>query len=158
MSLKSVSLILTPSLAKTTLTTFRFGWQLDTVGVFPNAFDKRLNTDNGKRIRRALKKVHAQLDALLYSISSELELDDSTPYRLRVVMLAKPYALSQDGDRALLETAKDEIEAILTSRSGIVLESVSIASTGKMTVEQYRTFSSWGFEDVSLEGDSDLPP
>jgi hypothetical protein len=24
--------------------------------VFPNAFDKRLNTDNGKRIRRALKK------------------------------------------------------------------------------------------------------
>ena len=41
--------------------------------VFPNTFDLRLDTANGKRIRKALQKVHEYTYALLYSLSTSLD-------------------------------------------------------------------------------------
>jgi hypothetical protein len=96
------------------------------------------------------------IEALLYSLSTNEELGDDTPYRLRVVILAKSSQMQIPGAMEVLETAKDDIATILSGRPGIVLEDIALASSARMSVANYLTFSSWGFEDVSLEIDSDV--
>jgi hypothetical protein len=127
---------------------------------FPDAFDRRLYTDNTKRIRKILSKpgVTEHVEALLYSLSSSKELPDETPYEIKVVLLANATSLKSVATVEALETAKEEIIEILSARPGIILINFALAADTQLTVAQYKTFSSWGFEDLSLEEESDLPP
>jgi hypothetical protein len=124
---------------------------------FPDAFDARLTSNAHDRIRKVILRIGKHIDGLLYSLSTNEELGGDTPYRLRVVILAKSSEMQEPGVMKVLETAKDDIEGILSGRKGIALEGVTLASSSGMNVSNYMKFSSWGFEDVSLELDSDLP-
>ena len=119
--------------------------------VFPNAFDTRLETKNHGRIRKALQAVDEHVHMLLYSLAPQRELINlEESYQIRVVILAK--SLSMTGEQVMesLETVRDRIEEILQDRPGISAEVVLIGDEA-MSYAQLRTFSRWGFEDLSLE-------
>jgi hypothetical protein len=126
---------------------------------FPDAFDRRLGSDCHKRVRKVISgAAGAHIEGLLYSLSTFDELDDNQAYRLRVVLLAKPSSFQSSAVLSLLQTARDQIETILSSRTGIAVESTVLEGSNRMTVAQYMDFDSWGFEDVSLEADTGPPP
>lgn len=125
--------------------------------VLPNAFDRRLDTRNAKRIRRAIAPVEPHIHQLLYSLSPQTELtDEEEPYQLAVVLLARSASMRDPDTMANLETAKDAIEEILSERPGIQA-TVSIAGDETMTYAQFRLYARWGFEDLSLEMGAELP-
>lgn len=126
---------------------------------FPDAFDKRLSTDNHKRIRKILGRsgVTEHVEALLYSLSSNKELPDSTPYHIKVMLLVNAFSMTDTAVVAELETAKDDIADVLSGRHGIVLVDIALVTDKQITVAQHRSFSNWGFEDISFEKDVDLP-
>jgi hypothetical protein len=126
---------------------------------FPDAFDRRLGGSGHKQIRRVMSgDVAAHLEALLYSISTFEELNQDQPYRIRIVLLAKPRSFQSPVLLSMLRSACDRVEDILSNKEGIVAESVVLEASNRMTLDQYQDFDSWGFEDVSLEADTPLPP
>jgi len=119
--------------------------------VFPNAFDTRLETKNHGRIRKALQSVDEHVHMLLYSLAPQRELiNPEEPYQIRVVILAKSLSMADERVMESLETVRDRIEGILQDRPGITAEVVLIGDES-MSYAQLRTFSRWGFEDLSLE-------
>jgi hypothetical protein len=125
----------------------------------PDTFDRRLGGEAHKQIRKALSgDAGAHVEALLYSLSSFEELDDARPYRIRLVLLAKPRSFQSPELLALLTWTRDRIAQILDNKAGIITESFALETSSRMTVAQYQTFDSWGFEDLSLELDTDPPP
>jgi hypothetical protein len=134
------------------LQTFEF-WLAARVSrrVMPNAFDRRLDTANHKRIRKAITPVEPHILQLLYSLSPQRELNNQNEtYRLVVILLAKSASMRDHDVLEKLETAKDRIEEILQSRPGINA-TVSLGGDETMTYEKIRRFDRWGFEDLSLE-------
>jgi hypothetical protein len=125
--------------------------------VLPNEFDRRLDTRNNKLIRRAIGRVEPHILHLLYSLSPDSELTtEEEPYQLAVVLLARSTSMRDQVIMAALETAKDEIEEILSDRPGI-RSTVSIAGDETLTYAQFRLYARWGFEDLSLEMGAELP-
>jgi hypothetical protein len=122
---------------------------------FPNALDQRIGTDSHKRIRKALSRVEDDVEALLYSISTERELKDGEAYRMRVVLLAKPEAVANAGKLDTLETVRDKIAEILSDKPGVEVEVVDLASSARMSVATAAVYKNWGFEDLSLEADAE---
>lgn len=121
---------------------------------FPNALDQRIGTDSHKRIRKALSKVESDIEALLYSLSTEKELGEEESYIMRVVLLAKPDAVADAAKLDVLETVRDKIEEILSDKAGVQVEAVDLASSARMSVATSATYKNWGFEDLSLEPDT----
>ena len=119
--------------------------------VFPNTFDTRLGNESHKLIRKALAPVDEHVDDLLYSLSSQRELEDGIAYTLRVVLLVRSTSLVNRDTREALETSKDIISEILSNKKGIVLDAIEIASDKGMSVATYHTYDRWGFEDLTLE-------
>lgn len=121
---------------------------------FPNALDQRIGTDSHKRIRKTLSKVESDIEALLYSLSTEKELGEEESYRMRVILLAKPEAVADAAKLEILETARDKIEEILSDKPGVEVEVVDLASSARMSVATAASYKNWGFEDLSLEADT----
>ncbi len=125
---------------------------------FPDAFDRRLGNDVHKQIRKSLSgAVSAHIEALLYSISTYEELAEDSSYRLRLVLLARPKSVQSPALLGLLRETQERIQNSLADRNGIIVESVALEASNRMSVAQYQGFYSWGFEDLSLEADDEPP-
>ncbi len=123
--------------------------------VLPNTFDARLDTNNHKRIRTAIKPVEEHILSVLFSLSPDEEIADANvPYQLRVALLVRSADLINPGVLEGLEVAKDKVEEILQEREGIEA-TVELAGDEEMTVAQFRNYSRWGLEDLSIEAGDD---
>jgi hypothetical protein len=60
--------------------------------------------------------------------------------------------------RRNMQDTVERIQGLLASKNGLIVESFLLEASNRMSVAQYQTFHSWGFEDLSLEADETLPP
>lgn len=124
--------------------------------VLPNAFDQRFGSRAHRRIRKAIAPIGPHVRRFLYSLSPDDEItNQAEPYRLRTVVLARSASLLDRQVLEEIETAKDNIEGILNSRAGIEAI-VEVAGDEEFTFAQFRTYADWGFEDMSLDGQTEV--
>jgi len=85
------------------------------------------------------------------------ELPDGNDYNLQVVALMYAEDFAQAPIRKAVDSAVEQLQRLLDNCSEIALDACVTRSTETMTVEEYRGFLTWDFDDVSFE-DGDLPP
>jgi hypothetical protein len=52
----------------------------------------------------------------------------------------------------------DALEGLFDAADGIELDDISLRSDTQFSLAEYASFESWGFEELSLESDTNLPP
>lgn len=124
----------------------------------PTAFDGRVSKQVRSQLRRILRPLGGDIDSILIALDPEdIELPDEQPYRLQVVALIEPEVYEDADRRAGLDRAMGQIGQLLEHCRGIELDACVTQSMAEMTVDVFRSFDIWDYDELSLEGGL-LPP
>jgi hypothetical protein len=124
----------------------------------PTAFDNRISPDTRREIRNILGPLQGSIDSVLIAIDPEdRELDANTPYVVQVVALMEDADFSDEHRRASVDRALHQIQQRLDRSVGIELEACVSESMARMTVDIFRDFVIWDYDELSLEAHADPP-
>jgi hypothetical protein len=124
----------------------------------PTAFDNRISADTRREIRTILRPLHDSIDSVLIAIDpDDRELDANTPYVVQIVALMEDADFSDLRRRASVESALQQIQQLLDRSVGIELETCVSESMGRMTVDVFRDFAIWDYDELSLEAHAEPP-
>lgn len=125
----------------------------------PTAFDNRIGADTRREIRTILRPLQDSIDSILIAIDpDDRELDPGTPYVVQVVALMEDEAFTNPGRRARVDHALGQMQQLLDQEAGVELEACVAESMARMTIDAFRDFSIWDYDELSLEGGAEPPP
>ena len=124
----------------------------------PTAFDNRISADTRREIRTILRPLQDSIDSVLIAIDpDDRELDANTPYLVQVVALMEDANFSDPRRRAPVENALLQIQQLIDRSVGIELETCVSESMGRMSVDIFRDFAIWDYDELSLDADAEPP-
>lgn len=124
----------------------------------PTAFDNRISADTRREIRAILRPLQDSIDSVLIAIDpDDRELDANTPYVVQVVALMEDENFLDPRRRALVENALQQVQQAIDRSVGIELETCVSESMARMSVDIFRDFAIWDYDELSLEADAEPP-
>lgn len=132
---------------------------------FPDEFNERLRTIQSK-VKRAAARVSPLMRALLVDIDpfDETPREQAIPYEVMLCALMEHQEFEKNDSRRRVQDAIDQIAALmrgcrLTDGSPAFAVTQSAArSMATMSVAEYNDYKSFGFEELSLRDETELPP
>lgn len=119
----------------------------------PTAFDSRIGQDARRTIRAILRQLPVTIDSILIAIDpDDRELDPDTSYVVQVVALMEEDNFADPARRTPVDEALHQIQQILDVCPGIDLEACVAESMGRMTIDVFRDFAIWDYDELSLDG------
>lgn len=125
----------------------------------PTEFDRRVGAQTRAQMRNVLRPLSDSIDSILIAINPDgVELASEEPYVVQVAALmdADDYADAQR--RAAVDGAMNHIEALLEQCPGLELDACVSQSMATMTLEVYRDFDLWDYDELSFDAGADPPP
>jgi hypothetical protein len=124
----------------------------------PTAFDNRISADTRREIRTILRPLQDSIDSVLIAIDpDDRELDANTPYLVQVVALMEDANFSDPRRRGPVENALQQIQQLIDRSVGIELETCVSESMARMSVDIFRDFAIWDYDELSLEAHAEPP-
>jgi hypothetical protein len=124
----------------------------------PTAFDNRISPDTRRAIRGIIDPLTDSIDTILIALNpddQELELD--IPYVVQIVALMSEIDFSDRGRRGPVEEALGQIQQLIDRCPGIELDVCAAESANRMSIDVFRQFAIWDYDDLSLNANV-LPP
>src|SRR5258708_24960508 len=124
----------------------------------PTTFDNRIGAETRRQIRTILRPLQDSIYSILIAIDpDDRELEPDAPYVVQVVALMEEDDFANPERRAPVEDALSQIQQILHRCVGIELEACIAESMARMTVDTFRDFATWDYDDISLEVNTQPP-
>lgn len=124
----------------------------------PSAFDQRVPSATRSAIRNILHPLADSIDSVLIAIEPrDEELGPGQSYVVQVVALMESADFNHPQSREAVEGAMQDLQNLLDHCDGIELDACVCESMSEMTVDIFRDFSIWDYDDLSFEADA-LPP
>jgi hypothetical protein len=110
------------------------------------------------QLRRILRPFRDDIDSILIALDPEdVEMPDDQTYRLQLVALIEPEVHQDIQRRTAIDRAMAHISDLLEHCRGIELDACVTQSMAEMTVDVFRSFDIWDYDELSLEAGL-LPP
>ena len=117
----------------------------------PTEFDRRIDSDTRAQIRTALRPLGDLVDSLLIAINPDnVELAPEQPYVAQIVALMESDNFAAQQRRAIVDAAVQRLQTLIDICPGIELDACVSQSMGEMTIDVYRQFSIWDYDEMSL--------
>lgn len=124
----------------------------------PTAFDQRITAQTRSAIRDLLQPLTDSIDSILIGLDPpDEELGPEATYTVQMVALMDPSDFADQHRREAVEGAMQALQNLLDHCNGIELEACVCQSMADMTVDVYRDFSLWDYDQLSLEADDEPP-
>jgi len=118
----------------------------------PTAFDQRVPSGTRSAMRSVLHPLADSVDSFLIAIDPrDEELRPDQNYAVQVVALMDAADFADQQRREAVEGAMHELQNMLDHCDGIELEACVCHSMAEMTVDIFRDFSIWDYDELSLE-------
>lgn len=124
----------------------------------PTAFDARISSEARRGMRALMDPLTDSIDAILIALNpDDEELQPDTPYAVQIVALMSESDFETPERRIPVDAALSQMEQIIDRCNGIELDACVAESTGRMTIDIFRQFSIWDYDDLSLNVGSTPP-
>ena len=124
----------------------------------PTAFDSRISTDTRRALRTIIDPLTDSVDAILIALNpDDQELEPDTPYVIQIAALMSESDFTDEERRGPVEEALSQIQQLIDKCAGIELEVCVAESANRMTIDVFRQFVIWDYDDLSLNANV-LPP
>ena len=124
----------------------------------PTAFDQRVSKEIRSEIRGLLRPLEDSIDSMLIAIDPEdRELEKGVAYLVQIVALMEESDFVDPVRREPVEAAIRQVQGLLDQCEDIELDACVVESSGRMTVEEYREFDVWDYDELSLEAGTEPP-
>jgi len=117
----------------------------------PTAFDGRISADTRRALRAIIDPLTDSIDTVLIALNpDDQELAPDTPYVIQIVALMSENEFTDGERRGPVEEALGQIQQLIDRCPGIELEACVTESAGRMTIDVFREFVIWDYDDLSL--------
>lgn len=124
----------------------------------PTAFDQRVPAQARSAIRNLLHPLVDSIDSILIALDpQDEELGPEEAYVVQVVALMEPVYFADQHRREVVEAAMQTMQNVLDNCDGIELEACVCQSMADITVDVFRDFSMWDYDQLSLEAGGQAP-
>jgi hypothetical protein len=124
----------------------------------PTAFDGRISADTRRALRTIIDPLTDSVDTVLIALNpDDQELEPDTPYVIQIVALMSENDFTDGERRGPVEEALGQIQQLIDRCPGIELEVCVAESAGRMTIDVFREFAIWDYDDLSLNANI-VPP
>lgn len=124
----------------------------------PTAFDQRVSPQVRSAIRTLLHPLADTIDSILIALDPrDEELGPDQNYVVQVVALMEAVDYADQQRRAAVEAAMGNMQNLLDDCDGIELDACVCQSMSEMTIDVLRDFSTWDYDELSLETGANLP-
>lgn len=124
----------------------------------PTEFDRRIDARTRSRIRAALRPLQDHVHSILIAIDPEdAELPAGEIYTVQVVGLMETRDHEDAQKRAAVDAAMARIQVLIDRCNGVDIEVCVSESMGQMTLDEFRDFAVWDYDELSLDADVEPP-
>jgi hypothetical protein len=124
----------------------------------PTAFDGRISSDTRRALRALIDPLTDSIDTILIALNpDDQELEPDTPYVIQIVALMSENDFTDVGRRSPVEEALGQIQQLIDRCPGIELEACVAESASSMTIDVFREFVIWDYDDLSLNASTSPP-
>jgi hypothetical protein len=124
----------------------------------PTEFDRRVGSQTRAQIRDALRPLVDSIDSMLIAVDPDgTELTPDEPYVVQVVALMEAADYADPQRRAPVDEAMHHIQTFLDQCPGLELEACVSESMAEMTLEVFRDFDIWDYDELSLDAGAEPP-
>lgn len=124
----------------------------------PTAFDGRIPPETRSEIRNILHPLADSIDSFLIALDpSDEELGPEQNYVVQVVALMEPEDFEDQESRQVVEGAMHTLQNLLDHCDGIELDACVCQPMSGMTLDVFRDFSIWDYDDLSFAAGAEPP-
>lgn len=124
----------------------------------PTEFDRRVNAQTRTQMRNVLRPVSDSIDSILIALNPDgIELAPEEPYVVQVAALMEAADYADPQRRAAVDGAMLHIGALLDQCPGLELDACVSQSMAEMTLDVYRDFDLWDYDELSLDVGAEPP-
>ena len=124
----------------------------------PTAFDQRVSPQVRSAIRTLLHPLADSIDSILIALDpGDEELGPDQDYVVQVVALMEAEDYANQERREAVEVVMGSVQNLLDHCGGIELEACVCQSMSEMTIDIFRDFNTWDYDELSLETGAQLP-
>jgi hypothetical protein len=124
----------------------------------PTEFDRRVSPQIRTQMRNVLRPLSDRIDSILIALNPDgTELAPEVPYVAQIVALVDGADYADPLRRAAVDGAMHQIEELLDQCPGIELDACVSQSMAEMTLDVYRDFDLWDYDELSLDAGAEPP-
>jgi hypothetical protein len=124
----------------------------------PTAFDQRVSAQVRSAIRDLLHPLADSIESILIALDPrDEELAPDQSYVVQIVALMEAADFADQHRREAVEGAMQALENLLDHCGGIEFDACVCQSMSEMTLDVFRDFSIWDYDELSLDAGAQLP-
>jgi hypothetical protein len=124
----------------------------------PTEFDRRVPDTVRSAMLRLLRPLADSIDSILIALDpQDQELGPEQKYIVQIVALMEEPDFANEHRREAVEAAMQKLQNLLDHCAGLVLDACVCQSMSEMTVDVFRDFSIWDYDELSLETGHPVP-